>query len=275
MVVVPPGKFVMGSTKSETDASLTHPRFAVLEWPRHEVTVAHPPAFGKYVVTFAEFDRFVKATHYTQSGGCHRMENKVWILDPAGDYRHTGFAQTDRSPAVCIALADAEAYVKWLSEKTGHHYRLPTEAELEYAQRGGTTTRYWWGESDAEFCKYANIGDLDYEAQSNETVVGPARCHDGFGAITSPVGSFPPNPFGLYDVLGNVLEWTEDCFTETYDGAPSDASVVVTWGNCAKHPVRAASWHNDPPIIRSAHRYGLEVESHASSAGFRVVRDPD
>ena len=163
-----------------------------------------------------------------------------------------------RRPVMNVSWEDARAYVQWLSRETGQRYRLLTEAEWEYVARAGTTTSRYWGQSEAGQCRYAN----------GEDGFGP--CPDGY-ENTAPVGSFQPNAFGLYDVLGNVLEWTEDCWNGDYSGAPTNGSAWQA-GDCSLRVLRGGSWGNYPRSLRSAFRFRNPVGDRNLSFGFRVAR---
>ena len=259
MVAIPAGRFTMGSPASE------HGRFDA-EGPQHFVSV-RSFALGKYHVTEEEFLTFLRETGY-QPKPCDRLLDMSWRSPRPGLAYSPGSADSPRQPAVCVSWYDAQTYVAWLNDKvrswvlpsTGGdgRYRLPSEAEWEYAARAGTTTARWWGDS---------IG------------VGNANCH-GCGSkwdnkLIAPAGSFGPNPFGLYDILGNVWQWTNDCWNENYAGAPKDGS---TWtaGNCGKRVMRGGSWSNSPVFVRSATRSsgdaGGQDFDYASYVGFRVAR---
>ncbi len=224
MVVVPAGSFTMGSPSSE-------PKRSPGEGPQHRVTIGQAFAVGKYPVTRDEYSRFASET--------------------GRDHENPGFPQTGRHPAVLVSWDDAKAYVAWLSQKTGHSYRLLSESEYEYAERAGTTTAYWWGDSDADLCGYANGGPCN---------------HHG----TVPVGSYPANAFGLYDMAGNVWEYTEDCWNESYAGAPDDGTAWTT-GTCIVRVVRGGSRYSGAGYLRSAFRYALGAGS-GDAEGFRVAR---
>jgi formylglycine-generating enzyme required for sulfatase activity len=170
-----------------------------------------------------------------------------------------------------VSWDDAQAYVSWLSAKTGHVYRLPTEAEWEYAARAGTTTARYFSDNPAEVCRYTNVGDLDYFEQHPGDSGANRACRDGY-AFTSPVGSFPPNQYGLYDVLGNVTNWTEDCSNANYSGAPTDGTAWQS-GDCGRRVVRGGSWDMDLSGARSANRRIGALTSYRNTAlGFRVAR---
>jgi formylglycine-generating enzyme required for sulfatase activity len=228
MVVVPAGSFTMGSPSSEAG------RYDQ-EGPQHHVTIGYSFAVGKYPVTRDEYARFVEATGHSNE-----------------DWRNPSFPQTGRDPVVNVNWDDAKAYVGWLGEKAGHTYRLVSEAEYEYAERAGTSTAYWWGDSDADLCRYANGGPCN---------------HDG----TVPVGSYPANAFGLYDMAGNVWEWTEDCWNRGYADAPDNGAAWMT-GDCGLRVQRGGSWLNLPRSLRSAYHGGVNSFYRVNGIGFRVAR---
>jgi formylglycine-generating enzyme required for sulfatase activity len=231
MVRIPAGTFMMGSPESEKDWQST-------EGPQREVTIA---AFemGKYEVTFDEYDVFAKATNRK-------------LPDDSGGWGR------GKQPVINVSWQDAQAYVQWLSAQTSKKYRLPTEAEWEYAARAGTTTRYWWGD---------DIGNNN------------AVC-DGCGSQwdkkqTAPVGSFKSNAFGLYDTAGNMQEWVQDCWHDNYTNAPTDGSA---WGNangdnCSTRMTRGGSWYSNPQDLRSAYRSTFFHVGAGIVLGFRIARD--
>ena len=206
------------------------------ELPVHEVTIARPFAVGVYEVTFGEWDACVR------DGDCggYRRDNKGW--------------GRGNRPVVKMRWDDAKAYVEWLSGKTGEEYRLLSEAEWEYVARAGTTTKYWWGNDIGR--NRANCG-------------GCGSRWDG--EQTAPVGSFSANPFGLHDVHGNVWEWVEDCWSDSYHGAPSDGSAWES-GNCGRRVVRGGSWYVIPWFLRSVSRISVTSDVRGFCAGFRVAR---
>ena len=260
MVAVPGGKFVMGSPAGEPG------RFDN-EGPQHYVSV-RAFAIGKFDVTSEEFRQFLRETSY-QPEPCDRRLGLGWRSLGHGLVYPPNEVEPLRWPAVCLDWRDAQAYIAWLNarakiehpslvNRTGP-YRLPTEAEWEYAARGGTTAARWWGNA---------IGS------------GNANCN-GCGSradnqVLEEVGSFRPNPFGLFDMLGNAWQWTADCWHKSYVGAPSDGRAW-TEPNCAKHVLRGGSWDNVPIFIRSAARAGGVADGgeydYSTLAGFRVARD--
>jgi formylglycine-generating enzyme required for sulfatase activity len=211
---------------------------AKVEQPRHTVTFARPFAVSKYEVTFADWDACVTG------GGCNGYKpiDQRW-----------GRGQ---QPVINVNWDDAQEYVAWLSLVTGKTYRLLTEAEYEYAARAGTATAFPWGD---------DIG------KNNTNCDGCGSKWDN--TQTAPVGSFAPNKFGLYDMVGNVWEWTEDCVHENYNGAPTDGSAWLdaNGGDCSNHMLRGWGWDDTPDGLRSAIRWGTS-SSRSSNIGFRVGR---
>ena len=252
LVVVPAGSFMMGSPESQV---------GFLEWdrPRHRVTIGNRFAAGVYEVTFAEWDTCALA------GGC----GDHWPADE-------GWGRGAR-PVVNVSWEDTQAYLAWLSAETGEEYRLLTEAEWEYVARAETENARYWGESEAAQCRYANGYDQATHADAEYTSdwEEPVPCSDAY-VVTAPVGSFEPNPFGLYDVIGNVQEWTEDCWNDGYAGAPVDGSAWRT-GDCSQRSPRGGSWDLSPFFLRSAFhiRWSSDSRSRDSSIGFRVARTLD
>ena len=253
MVIVAAGSFMMGSPASEEGR---HDN----EGPEHRVTFRQPFAIAKHEVTFAEFRRFVEETGHSLVSGdpdhdsCLTRKSGDWALHPDVSWRQPGFSQSDTHPVVCVNWKDAKAYVRWLSRRTGVQYRLPSEAEWEYAARAGSRTRYDWG--DAIGRNRANC----------------AGCDDRWGgASTSPVGSFAPNAFGLHDLHGNVFEWVEDCWNDSYEGAVTDGGAWKR-GDCGKRVCRGGSWAEGSTGLRSAYRIWSGPASRAAELGFRVAR---
>ena len=232
LVVVPSGSFMMGSPGHEGGRDGD-------EGPRHRVAIGEAFAVGVYEVTFGEWDAC------RGEGGCsHNPGDRGW--------------GRGSRPVVGVSWEDAKEYVRWLSRKTGEGYRLLSESEWEYAARGGSTTRYWWGDA---------VGR------------GRANC-DGCGSrwddeSTAPVGSFSPNGYGLHDVHGNVWERVEDCWHGSYVGAPGDGSAWTTGGKCGLRVRRGGSWYDYPRYVRSANRYRLDSGSRRNHVGFRVARTLD
>ena len=271
MVVIPAGKFQMGAPEHESRqerARHADPIILARESPQHTVLIRHAFALGKYDVTREEFSDFIRETGYQTAKTCISANQTASEESPGFSWRKPGFVQTNRDPVVCVSWNDAQAYVNWLSRKTSHTYRLPTEAEWEYAARAGTTTNQYWGNDQAAACRYANIFDLE-AARDMKFYFGVFHCRDGY-IHTSPVGSLLPNRFGLYDMLGNVQQWTEDCFNDSYNGAPTDGSPWIS-GDCSKHIVRGLSFgQGDSDDGAFAREQGYSA--HQVYVGFRVAR---
>ena len=235
MVVVPAGSFTMGSPTSEVLRGSN-------ESPQHAVTFARQLAVGRFALTFDEWDACAAA------GGCNGYK-------PSDEGWGRG-----RRPVINVSWADAKEYVAWLSRKTGKTYRLLSEAEREYVTRAGTTTPFWWGSS-------ISTSQANYNGRS--TYDGAAQGE--FRQKTLPVNSFQPNPWGLYQVHGNVGEWVEDCWNESYQGAPSDGSAWTS-GECSQRVLRGGAWRVDPQVLRSAHRGRDSAGGRFIGRGFRVGR---
>ncbi|RKZ38279.1 MAG: hypothetical protein DRQ49_14715 [Gammaproteobacteria bacterium] len=229
IVHIPAGRFQMGDIQGGGDSD---------EKPVHQVSVSEF-AMGKYEVTFAEYDKFVQSTKRKKPS----------------DF---GWVRGNR-PVIYVSWDDAVAYAEWLSQQTGKTYRLPTEAEWEYAARAGTETKYWWGNTVSH--EYANYG-------KDECCDGLAKGKDRW-KYTSPVGSFEPNPFGLYDMVGNVYEWT----CSEYEGKYSGKEKQCTSQKRVNLPViRGGSWLNDAWLGRAAGRFRGSHGNRNNYVGFRLVR---
>ena len=267
MVVIPSGSFTMGASQSEVDRYAFPSGMAL---PLHSVTITRQFALGEFLVTRKQYAMFVAETGHDEPG-CFATPPDTPLLkfDVARSWRDPGFAQADDHPVVCVSWYDAIAYVSWLSKKTGQNYRMPTETEWEYAGRaGGVTGRYF---GDAPICEFANVRDrskrLHYSAGQffNE-------CDGGF-SNTSPVGSFPPNGFGLYDVIGNVWEWVKDCWKFSYADAPSDGTSREE-EPCMARVRRGASWNSTERYLYAVvTRAATPPELHRETDGFRIARD--
>jgi formylglycine-generating enzyme required for sulfatase activity len=254
MVVLPAGSFEMGSPDSEPG------RFQD-EGPRHRVTFARPFAVARYPATRGEFARFVRETGYRAGPGCLIVSGGSWVDAQNADWRHPGFKQTERDPAVCMSWTDGEAYALWLSRKTGHRYALLTEAQWEYAARAGTRTAFNWGaEARRDMANYGAEVCCAPETRGKDRWLG-----------TSPSGSFPPNAFGLYDMHGNAWEWVQDCWHRDYNGAPDEGSAWTS-GSCVDRVMRGGSWNCSPSTIRAAEREVHDLSGRYAVTGFRVAR---
>jgi len=263
MVVIPAGEYTMGAPQSE-------PYSGEWERPQHRVTIAYPFAVGKYHVTRGEFARFVEETNYDAKGdGCYGFTGSTFEKSAVYNWEDPGFSQTDRDPVVCVNWDDVQAYVNWLTRKTGKQYRLLSESEWEYAARAGTMTAYWWGSNADSGCSSANLADRSAKTKLPGATV--ANCNDNY-VFTSPAGSFAANSFGLYDMAGNAWQWLADCWNENYTGAPSNGTPWQS-GVCGRRVNRGGSWFIDPKYIRSAGRGRDRASDRYANNGFRVARN--
>jgi formylglycine-generating enzyme required for sulfatase activity len=271
MVVVPPGEFSMGSDAiNEMRGGIARP-----EGPVRKITIAYKFGVGRFEVTNAEFESFVTATGYQPAKKCGMGMNEPVEKDVTFRGPILGQTPVPNAPAVCISWTDAKAYVAWLSATTGKRYRLLTEAEWEYAARGGSTAKWPWGDQDTDACKYENTFDLDSQAAvpaGSRITWSAVDCHDGHGLI-APVGSYKPNHFGLHDMLGNVWEWAEDCSFELYPPQPTDGSAVQAQGACPLRAVRGGSWYTRQDRHRPSFRGRDPEDKSIHHFGFRVARD--
>jgi formylglycine-generating enzyme required for sulfatase activity len=261
MVIVPAGHFEMGSPDAEEGRGKD-------EGPIHKVELAKF-ALGKYEVTRGEFAAFVKATNYSAGDQCATLEDGM-VEERKGDWRILHYDQGNHYPIGCVDWNDGRAYAKWLSRKTGKKYRLPTEAEWEYAARANTTSSRFWGDDANLACSFANVADRTAQGKiEGASSWGIHECKDGFD-YTAPVGSFKANAFGLNDMLGNAWEWTEDSYHDGYTEAPKDNKE---WkGDGEKRVLRGGSWNNGPRNVRSAVRNAAVPAKRCSFFGFRVAR---
>ena len=255
MVIVPAGRFTMGTAASE-------PGHAANESPEHPVTIPRAFAVGAYPVTRDEYGQFVRTTGRTNTGGCRSVGKQGWVVDAKGSWENPGFTQDGKHAVVCVSFNDATDYVRWLSQRTGHAYRLLTEAEREYVARAGTQTPYYWG--TAESHEHANYG-------TTQCCDAHREGRDQWD-YTSPVGAFPPNAFGVYDTSGNVFEWAQDCWHADFNGAPADGSAWLDAG-CNDHLHRGSSWHASAAFLRIGYRIHDPADVRNIYLGFRIARD--
>ena len=254
MVVVPSGSFTMGSPSSEDSRDN--------EGPHHRVNIGYPLAVGVYEVTRREFSRFVSDTGYNAGNSCYvwNSSSNKWENRSGISWRNPDYTQADSHPVVCVSGKDAQSYVRWLSEKTDHRYSLLSESEWEYVARAGTTTPFHFGRT---------ISTDQANYNGNYTYGGGRK--GVYRRKTVSVGSFSPNAWGVHDMHGNVWEWVEDCWNDSYVGAPTDGSEWES-GACGYRVLRGGSWYNAPRFLRSAYRVRNTTESRLSFYGFRVIR---
>ena len=270
MAVLRPASYLMGSPADE-EGRLGNEA-------QHTATIPRPFAISRCEITVGQFRQFVRDTGYkttaeTDGKGCISLDSGAinWVQEKGRYWGDPGFAQGDDHPVVCVSWDDAQRYAAWLSVRSGALYRLPTEAEWEYAARGGTqTARYFGAQSQCEFANGLDLTAKDIAASDWKW----AECRDGF-VYTAPAGSFKPNAFGLFDMLGNVSEWTLDCWRDGYKkNAPRDGSawLAADGGDCVRRVVRGESWFNNPRYLRSAFRNWSGTDDAYYNLGFRVAR---
>ena len=278
MMVIPPGSFVMGTDVPLPPAPPPGPSTTnafgnarMKNGPTHAVHIAYAFALGRYAITRGEFARFIADSHYAPAADCSGLDAQGEYTRAGSSWRDPGFPQTDRDPVLCVSWNDAQAYAAWLSRKTGKHYRLPSDAEWEYAERaGGPNTAYWWGDKLEDSCLYANLADLDTHYPTWQ----PAQCHDGFVA-SAPVGSFRPNAFGLYDMAGNGWEFLQDCAHDGYTAqAPVDGSAWEGPGCDVLRLRRGGAFdHGAAGTASATARLAQDVAIRKGNSGFRIARD--
>lgn len=262
MIVVPAGGFVMGSNRHDQ------------ERPAHRVRV-RKFAIGRHEVTRGEYAAFVDATGRADAVGCRVLNAAAGRgNDPLASWRAPGSAQHDDGhPVVCVSWADAQAYAAWLSGQAGAPYRLPGEAEWEYAARSGTATRRYWGDRATGQCGHANGADRAAAGRFGDGT--GAGCDDGV-PYTAPAGSYAENAFRIHDMLGNAAEWVADCWRSSYAGTPPpDGAPRGNGAPCGLRVLRGGSWASPPDDLRSAFRESNYANIRSHAIGFRVARTID
>lgn len=267
MVKIPIGGFFMGTKNQAT-------QFAN-ERPRHWVTLGHSIAVAETETTVDQYRKFIEQSDYPSSPGCwYHTHQQEWHFDASADWDRPGFTQTGHHPVTCVTKLDAQAYAEWLSEQTGHHYRLPSEAEFEWFNHSTHTSEYGFSITNLNrLCSLANGADRSTDLQYANT------CDDGF-AFTAPVAQFPANRFGLFDTTGNVWEFTLDCWNSGFDGnwrtwffpAPDDGSAWA-YGNCIYRVLKGGSWLSSTKNLRATMRVKDSGEKKLNRTGFRLVRE--
>ena len=270
MVALDTGDYIMGCQGGDCDED---------ELPAMSVGIGYRFALGRKEVTVSEFRAFVDATGFVTAAerdatrGCRTLElltRQQWDYTPGRNWRDQEYTLDDAQPVVCVSWFDAQAYVEWLTESTGEPYRLPSEAEWEFAARSGSAgTHYFFGDSEQVLCDYANVSDQtplpDELAWGN-----PADCSDG-SIFPVATASYLPNSFGLYDMHGNVWEWVRDCYKTNYVGYPADGSPWLG-GDCGSRVMRGGSWASNALVNRASNRGNNAALEGGSFLGFRVAR---
>ena len=276
MVVIPAGRATLGSTAEERARFAIPKVFADREVVRIDVTIPKPIAVGRYEVTRAMYARYIVETDTVTQPGCYGFDPKTgqWPFHPELSWRDPGFPQGPDEPVVCMNYPDAKAFVAWLAKKTGKPYRLLSETEWEYAARGGSTTTYPWGDSAAAICDHAKIYDRQTARELGDQVGAvEADCEKPVTkTFLDAVGRYPPNGFGLYDMVGNAWEMVEGCATPTYEGVPTDGQPVERAG-CTTRMPRGGGWNSHAWTARVAIRGQGNAQYRGVALGIRVARD--
>ena len=262
MVVIPAGSFVMG-TPAEGGTLV--------------IQIPHAFALGRNEVTRGEFAHFIADSGHEPRPGCRNWDPVLARFndDAQRNWQNpaTPVEPMDDHPVTCVTFVDARAYVEWLARETGERYRLPSEAEWEYAARGGTTTLRPWGDAPEDGCEFANTYDVTADA-AYRLGWPHAGCRDGFADLAR-VGLLQANSFNLYDMIGNVQEWVQDCATDSSIGRPRDARAWEWLGGCKRRIQRGGSWLTPPDRSRSAYRVAASEGDRSDDTGFRIAKDLD
>ena len=260
LTVLPSGRFQQGAPATGSDAT-------PIERPQHWVTIGYPLAMSTNDVTVGDFREFATATGRDMQG-CDIYDG-AWRHRANADWTDPGFPQGATNPVTCVSWDDAVAYAQWLTAKTGHRYRLPSASEWEFAARAGSKDVRPWKPDGADACVDANVADQS--AAHRYPGWSVFSCSDGY-VYTAPVGSFKANAFGLTDMLGNVFQWTQDCWRDDYMDAPTDGSARAD-GDCGQREMRGGSWFSSPSYVTASYRNHFAQAYRTSSVGFRLVRE--
>ena len=273
MVVIPAGTALLGASTDDKFRNAD-------ELPERTFTIREAFAVSRYEITRDQYEAFVRATNRPVGGDCltDRRKRGDWQYDAATTFRDPGFVQEGDHPVACVNWDEAQAYVAWLNTQTKGGYRLLTEVEWEYVARGGATQNlaYPWGNDEAKGCPFANVFDRTalqtYTGvdTSGYKVFDPMNCADG-RLNTAPVGSLQPNGFGVFDIIGNVQEWVEDCYSATRDRL-SESGAPAAESNCARRLVKGGSWGTLAHNVRIAERIPYPATHRDDSIGIRVAR---
>ncbi|MEO0507989.1 MAG: formylglycine-generating enzyme family protein [Bacteroidota bacterium] len=272
MVVIPSGSVYIGSYEEEIGRKKG-------ERERVLATIDKPFAVATTEVTLAQYRVFVEETQYKSKEafyqgeplvGCNFYDGKSYGYVAEHNWKNPGYPQRETDPVVCVSWSDADAYAQWLSKKTGREYRVPSTVEFEYASRAGSTSPWYWGTNPADACEYANVGDRTFQNKYPKRAAFP--CDDGY-VYTTRVGRFKPNNFGLYDMVGNAWEWTNDCFQMNLNEAPVDGS---SWEDntdeaCQWRTPKGGSWISGIAWSRAAVRSRDGADYRSFMLGFRVA----
>lgn len=265
MVRLSAGRFMMGSPLSETARKQT-------EGEPRAVALQRAFAIGRYEISVEQYRAFLRATGDKAPSSCQivvsfDVGDRIKVVQDASFEAQPNYEVSDKHPAGCISWHDAQSYVAWLRRRTGKPYRLPTEAEWEYAARAGTSTQFSFRDNEKDLCSHARFADLATPFSWRNI----CRAPEGTKLGATPIGSFKPNAFGLHDMHGNVWEWVEDCWTSNAAEIPTDGSAYVRPGLCEVGVVRGGSWAAGAFRLRSAARDLLQIGRRDQNMGFRVA----
>ena len=274
LVVIPPGSFTQGRERNDVAEPVRY------EGPPHLVKIGYSFAVGKTEVTTGQFKEFADATGYVANDTCNIWNGNGITQTPNTGWRNPGYGRppADNEPGGCLSWNDADAYIKWLSAKTGKTYRLLTESEWEYTARAGTsgTSLYAWGDKAEDACKTANVADLSSKKVKPPIIprpFPPVNCDDGFPFI-APAGSLQPNAYGVYDMIGSLWEWVADCYVMPYPAnTPTDGSAYLGPDGCNRRVSKGASWSADINRQIPTFRGRDPVTLTSQIFGFRIARD--
>jgi formylglycine-generating enzyme required for sulfatase activity/DNA-binding winged helix-turn-helix (wHTH) protein len=268
MTVLPAGKFMMGSPESEPGRHLN-------EGLPRRVVMTRPFAIGKFEITVDQFAAFVADTGWNVGSECHVLADSsrnppLFEASRGASFRYPGFDVTRSHPAGCVSWHDAQAYAMWLKRRTGKPYRLPIESEWEYAARADTATAFSFGNDESRLCDYGRFSDLQTPSPWR------GACRSSILVSGSlPVGTLKPNPWGIFDMHGNLWEWVEDCWTSETAQIPADGTAFTRPGKCEIGVVRGGSWLSGWYRLRSAFRYPWITTARFQQVGFRVALSLD
>ena len=274
MVVIPGGVAILGASSADRYRNTD-------EVPTRTFRIPAPFAVSRYEITRKEYDAFVHATQRPVVGACltDRAQRGNWVVDAATTYRDPGFSQADDHPVACVSWDEAQAYIAWLNTQSSGGYRLLTEVEWEYFARAGAQqdSVYPWGNDPAQGCPFANGFDRTTMAvyagmdTTGYKVFDPVDCADGW-LNTAPVGSLAPNAFGVYDVIGNVAEWVEDCHSPSHELLTESGDPPPIAGTCERRVVKGGSWGTLAHNLRTAERVAYSATHRDDSIGIRVAK---
>ncbi|MFT7266467.1 MAG: sulfatase activating formylglycine-generating enzyme [Halioglobus sp.] len=268
MVVIPVGSSILGSEPWEQGRMSA-------EGPSREVTIGYALAVSKFETTRVQFAEFIADTGYqpVNNSQCFSWNYSRYLgFVPWHTWERPGIYQEPNHPVICVSWRDASAFADWLSGKTGRRYRLPSTAESEYATRAGTRGPWFWGTNSFDACTYANVADDSFRRVYH--FAAPFDCDDSY-QNTAPVGTFKPNPWGLHDMLGNVYEWTSDCFHPEMIDLPRDGRAWTEGRgvDCSMRTLRSGSWVTGTSQVRASAQYFFADDYHSQIAGFRLVTE--